>query len=136
MLPPLAGKFCHGDAVSCRVAQVYRVLPPVRAQHQLEQAAEQLARLERRPDQRVAAVQFVERHRRRFDDDERPQIDLLPAQLDMFSAEVIPILQRRGLFRTEYRGTTLREHYGLSLPVSVFDDPAWTAEPLEAVAGV
>jgi FMN-dependent oxidoreductase (nitrilotriacetate monooxygenase family) len=61
---------------------------------------------------------------------------LLPAQLDMFSAEVIPILQRRGLFRTEYRGTTLREHYGLSLPVSVFDDPAWTAEPLEAVAGV
>ena len=27
---------------------------------------------------------------------------LLPAQLDVFSAEVIPILQRRGLFRTEY----------------------------------
>ena len=27
---------------------------------------------------------------------------LLPAQLDAFAAEVIPILQRRGLFRTEY----------------------------------
>jgi alkanesulfonate monooxygenase SsuD/methylene tetrahydromethanopterin reductase-like flavin-dependent oxidoreductase (luciferase family) len=61
---------------------------------------------------------------------------LLPAQLDVFSAEVIPILQRRGLFRTEYEGTTLREHYGLPLPTSVFDDPAWTAEPLQAVAGV
>ncbi len=61
---------------------------------------------------------------------------LLPAQLDVFSAEVIPILQRRGLFRTGYEGTTLREHYGLPWPKSVFDDPACTVEPLEAVAGV
>jgi alkanesulfonate monooxygenase SsuD/methylene tetrahydromethanopterin reductase-like flavin-dependent oxidoreductase (luciferase family) len=61
---------------------------------------------------------------------------LLPAQLDGFSAEVIPLLQRRGLFRTEYTGTMLREHYGLPWPASVFDDPTWTAEPLEAVAGV
>src|SRR5438094_5855185 len=37
---------------------------------------------------------------------------LLPAQLDVFSAEVIPLLQRRGLFRTEYGGSTPREHYG------------------------
>jgi FMN-dependent oxidoreductase (nitrilotriacetate monooxygenase family) len=61
---------------------------------------------------------------------------LLPAQLDVFSAEVIPILQRRKLFRTEYEGTMLREHYGLPWPKSVFDDPNWTAEPLQAVAGV
>jgi hypothetical protein len=61
---------------------------------------------------------------------------LLPVQLDVFSAEVIPLLQRRGLFRTEYTGTTLREHYGLPWPASVFDDPAWKAEPLEALAGV
>lgn len=27
--------------------------------------------------------------------------------------QVIPALQRRGLFRTEYSGTTLREHLGL-----------------------
>jgi hypothetical protein len=26
---------------------------------------------------------------------------------------VIPVLQRRGLFRTDYEGTTLREHLGL-----------------------
>ena len=45
-------------------------------------------------------------------------------QLDVFSAEVIPLLQRRGLFRTEYTGTTLREHYGLPLPASAFEDPA------------
>ena len=43
---------------------------------------------------------------------------LLPLQLDVFSAEVIPILQRRGLFRTEYEGTTLRDHYGLAWPKS------------------
>jgi len=31
---------------------------------------------------------------------------------------VIPELQRRGLFRTEYEGTTLRENLGLSLPAA------------------
>jgi FMN-dependent oxidoreductase (nitrilotriacetate monooxygenase family) len=61
---------------------------------------------------------------------------LFPAQLDVFRAEVIPILQRRGLFRREYAGTMLREHYGLSWPASVFDDLAWKAELKEAVAGV
>jgi hypothetical protein len=35
---------------------------------------------------------------------------------------VIPLLQRRGLFRTEYAGTTLREHYGLGWPNSAFDE--------------
>src|SRR5580693_2744844 len=48
---------------------------------------------------------------------------VLPAQLDVFNAEVIPLLQRRGLFRTAYAGTTLREHYGLPWPASAFDDP-------------
>jgi FMN-dependent oxidoreductase (nitrilotriacetate monooxygenase family) len=61
---------------------------------------------------------------------------LLPAQLDVFSAEVIPILQRRGLFRTEYEGTMLRDHYRLPQPPSVFDDAGWKPELLEAVAGV
>jgi FMN-dependent oxidoreductase (nitrilotriacetate monooxygenase family) len=61
---------------------------------------------------------------------------VLPAQLDAFSAEVIPLLQRRGLFRTEYTGRTLREHYGLPLPPSVFDDPALTMGLPETAAGV
>jgi alkanesulfonate monooxygenase SsuD/methylene tetrahydromethanopterin reductase-like flavin-dependent oxidoreductase (luciferase family) len=45
---------------------------------------------------------------------------LLPVQLDAFSAEVVPILQRRGLFRTDYTGATLRDHYGLAWPQSAF----------------
>src|SRR5438128_311530 len=45
---------------------------------------------------------------------------ILPAMLDVFSAQVIPILQERGLFRTAYEGKTLREHYGLSWPKSEF----------------
>jgi FMN-dependent oxidoreductase (nitrilotriacetate monooxygenase family) len=48
---------------------------------------------------------------------------LFPAQLEVFSTEVIPLLQRRGLFRIAYAGTTLREHYGLPLPASAFDPP-------------
>jgi hypothetical protein len=47
---------------------------------------------------------------------------LLPSMLDVFSAEVIPLLQRRGLFRTAYEGSTLREHYGLPWPQSSFDE--------------
>ena len=49
---------------------------------------------------------------------------ILPAMLDVFSAEVIPILQRRGLFRTAYEGATLREHYGLPWPQSTFREAA------------
>jgi FMN-dependent oxidoreductase (nitrilotriacetate monooxygenase family) len=52
---------------------------------------------------------------------------LLPNMLDVFSAEVIPLLTRRGLFRTEYAGTTLREHYGLDWPKTAFE-PAAAAE--------
>ena len=49
---------------------------------------------------------------------------LLPAMLDVFSLEVIPRLQRRGLFRTAYEGKTLREHYGLAWPKSAFKEAA------------
>lgn len=37
----------------------------------------------------------------------------LPQGLDDFVNRVVPELQRRGLFRTRYTGTTLREHLGL-----------------------
>ncbi|WP_232697448.1 LLM class flavin-dependent oxidoreductase [Brevibacillus daliensis] len=43
---------------------------------------------------------------------------LLPEGIDVFVDQVIPILQERGLFRTEYEGTTLREHLGLQRPVN------------------
>ncbi|MEU7800405.1 LLM class flavin-dependent oxidoreductase [Micromonospora arborensis] len=43
---------------------------------------------------------------------------VLPSGLETFVDHVVPILQRRGLFRTEYTGTTLRDHYGLPRPVN------------------
>lgn len=42
----------------------------------------------------------------------------LPGGCDDFVELVIPVLQRRGLFRTAYEGTTLREHLGLPPAVS------------------
>ena len=45
---------------------------------------------------------------------------VLPAMLEAFIAEVVPLLQRRGLFRTGYAGETLRAHYGLARPQVVF----------------
>lgn len=46
---------------------------------------------------------------------------LMPMMLEAFVDEVIPILQKRGLFRTQYEGNTLRDHYGLDKPKSWFD---------------
>ncbi|MBB5391495.1 MULTISPECIES: LLM class flavin-dependent oxidoreductase [unclassified Herbaspirillum] len=42
--------------------------------------------------------------------------DALPGGLQDFTDGVVPILQQRGLFRREYAGRTLREHFGLALP--------------------
>ncbi|MFC5148513.1 NtaA/DmoA family FMN-dependent monooxygenase [Streptomyces aureoversilis] len=42
---------------------------------------------------------------------------LTPGGLDEFVDRVVPLLQERGAFRTEYTGATLREHLGLPLPV-------------------
>jgi hypothetical protein len=44
----------------------------------------------------------------------------VPAGLDEFVDLVVPELQRRGLFRREYEGTTLREHLGLRRPENRF----------------
>lgn len=43
-----------------------------------------------------------------------PQV--VPNSLDDFARTVVPELQRRGLFRTEYEGTTFRDHLGLRRP--------------------
>lgn len=39
-----------------------------------------------------------------------------PEGLEDFTELVVPILQERGLFRTEYTGSTLRDHLGLTRP--------------------
>lgn len=46
---------------------------------------------------------------------------LTPHGLDEFVDKVVPLLQERGTFRTEYRGGTLREHLGL-LPMSGWEE--------------
>jgi len=47
----------------------------------------------------------------------------LPGGFDIFVEEVVPILRRRGLFRHEYSGTTLRDHLGLPRPASAYATP-------------
>lgn len=44
----------------------------------------------------------------------------LPAGLEAFAEHVIPIIRQRRLFRTEYAGQTLRDHYGLPRPESQY----------------
>ncbi len=44
--------------------------------------------------------------------------ETVPNGLADFVEQVIPILQERGLFRTEYESSTLRGHLGLALPVN------------------
>ncbi|MDE1994998.1 MAG: LLM class flavin-dependent oxidoreductase [Rhizobiaceae bacterium] len=41
----------------------------------------------------------------------------LPTSLTTFVDEVVPILQSKGLFRTDYEGTTLRQNLGLDRPL-------------------
>jgi hypothetical protein len=56
--------------------------------------------------------------------------ELLPGQLDLFVDRVIPILQSRGLFRTDYEGSTFREHLDLPEP-----DNRYSIAPLSAENG-
>jgi hypothetical protein len=42
--------------------------------------------------------------------------DFEPSGIEVFVEHVVPILRRRGLFRREYQGTTLRDHLGWSRP--------------------
>lgn len=46
--------------------------------------------------------------------------DIYPSGLEAFVDHVVPVLQRRGLFRTDYEGSTLRDHYGVARPENIF----------------
>ena len=39
---------------------------------------------------------------------------ITPGGLDDFADQVVPLLQERGVYRTEYAGTTLRDNLGLA----------------------
>jgi FMN-dependent oxidoreductase (nitrilotriacetate monooxygenase family) len=43
---------------------------------------------------------------------------ITPSGLDIFVNTVVPLLQERGVFRTDYEGTTLRDHLGLAAHTS------------------
>ena len=47
---------------------------------------------------------------------------LYPSGLEAFVDKVIPELQNRGLFRTAYEGSTLRENLGLARPAAAFGE--------------
>ncbi|WP_405779774.1 NtaA/DmoA family FMN-dependent monooxygenase [Streptomyces sp. NBC_01378] len=44
---------------------------------------------------------------------------ITPGGLDVFADTVVPLLQERGVYRTEYEGSTLRDHLGLTEPSPV-----------------
>ena len=44
------------------------------------------------------------------------RLPTVPGSLERFVRLVVPELQRRGLFRKDYTGTTLRDHLGLARP--------------------
>ncbi|MGA5547943.1 NtaA/DmoA family FMN-dependent monooxygenase [Streptomyces pseudogriseolus] len=44
-----------------------------------------------------------------------------PTGLDAFADKVVPLLQERGVFRTDYEGPTLRHHLGLAHPDDLRD---------------
>jgi N-acetyl-S-(2-succino)cysteine monooxygenase len=45
---------------------------------------------------------------------------VLPSGLEAPTEHVIPLLRKRGVFRTKYTGRTLREHYGIPRPENQF----------------
>ncbi len=53
---------------------------------------------------------------------------LLPQGLESFVRLVVPELQRRGVFRTTYTGSTLRDHLGLHRPPNRYSATARAAE--------
>ena len=55
---------------------------------------------------------------------------ILPQQFEIFAGEVVPLLRKRGLFRSEYRDGTLRDRLGLDPVPSQFDP----AEPVRRSA--
>lgn len=58
--------------------------------------------------------------------------DVLPDGLSIFVDEVVPLLRAKGIFRSNYKGRTLRDHFGLSIPQHTYtpSTPEATALPM------
>ncbi|WP_458371500.1 LLM class flavin-dependent oxidoreductase [Pseudomonas lactis] len=67
-------------------------------------------------------IQIADELQRWFEEDAADGFNILvphlPGGLEDFARLVVPELQRRGLFRREYTGTTLRENLGLTRPAN------------------
>lgn len=65
-------------------------------------------------------VEIADRMQEWFDGSAADGFNVMPPffleGLEDFTQLVAPILQERGLFRTEYEGSTLRDHLGLARP--------------------
>jgi len=55
-----------------------------------------------------------------------------PADIERFLNEVVPILQQRGLFRSEYTHNTLRGHLGVPVPVNRYQQDHQVTEDTSA----
>jgi alkanesulfonate monooxygenase SsuD/methylene tetrahydromethanopterin reductase-like flavin-dependent oxidoreductase (luciferase family) len=51
----------------------------------------------------------------------------VPESVEAFTSLVVPVLQRRGLYRTDYSGTTFRDHLGLATPKPLLPDGSHAA---------
>lgn len=71
-------------------------------------------------DGRQIADQMEDWYRSGVCDGFNVHVGFQPQGLDAFVDNVIPELQRRGLFKTAYRGATLRERMGLPVPENRF----------------
>lgn len=74
------------------------------------------------------ADQLEERFEARGADGFNVMAPIMPGGLKDFIDLVVPELRRRGLFRTEYEGATLRENLGLKRPANRFAEAAKAAE--------
>jgi len=59
---------------------------------------------------------------------------VLPDGLQYFTERVVPLLQQRGLFRSEYSGQTLRDNLGLDVPANRYSVAAEVEAQQEALA--
>jgi len=79
-----------------------------------------------------AIQQIADRMQTWFESGAADGFNLMPPYftggLDVFIDEVVPILRRRGLFRSDYEGSTLREHFGLPRPESLYRPQVQAAE--------
>ena len=120
---PLPAELFAMDATNAGVTSFRNVISWAREEHMtIRQLYERFAGARGQRTLKGTAVQiaddmeqwFVERGVDGF----LIQPSYLPGGLEDFASMVIPELQSRGLFRTEYTGTTLRDHLGLKRPAS------------------